>query len=219
MGDVRVPACQPGPLPGRALGREVFARPATEVARDLVGSILVRADEGLAARIVETEAYTEDDPACHGHRGRTEANAALFGPPGTAYVYRSYGIHWLCNVATAAAGEADGVLLRAAEPLAGWELIRTRRGSRVPDRDLLRGPGRLAQAFGLDGSWNGQDLCGPPPAALHLRGDDQHPERVAGPRVGIARAADWPRRWHVPGSRWVSPYQRNPRAREPQGSG
>lgn len=201
---------------GEPVARERFARAATEVAPALLGLLLVRAGDDtnggpLVARIVETEAYTEDDPACHAHRGRTRTNAPLFGPPGTAYVYRSYGVHWLLNVVTGAPGRGEGVLLRAAEPLHGWETFRARRG-RVADRDLLRGPGRLAQAFGIDGSWSERDLCGPPVEELHVRDDGARPPVEAGPRVGIAQAADWPRRWVVAGSRWVSPYQRSPRA-------
>jgi DNA-3-methyladenine glycosylase len=124
-----------------ALGRAFFARDALEVARDLVGAV-VEVDDGddgaVSVRLVETEAYTADDPACHAYRGRTERNAPLFGPAGHAYVYRSYGIHWCCNVATGQDGCAQGVLLRAAEPLA-WvnrpgPRSRSRWGTRSPRR-------------------------------------------------------------------------------------
>ena len=213
-----LPGARGEALPGAPLPAAWFARPATDVAPALLGVLLVRqptdgepSGASLVARIVEAEAYTEDDPACHASRGRTPGNAPLFGPPGTAYVYRSYGVHWLFNVVTGAPGRGEGVLVRAAEPLAGWEAFRERRGS-VADRDLLRGPGRLAQAFAIDGRWSGHNLCGPPPAALHLRDDGAQVPRQAGPRVGIAHAPDWPHRWVVPGSRWVSPYQRSPRA-------
>jgi len=200
----------PPPEPA-VLGAGFFARPAPAVAEALCGVLLARADEGLLARIVEAEAYTEDDPACHAHRRRTPANEPLFGAPGTAYVYRSYGVHWLFNIATGAEDVGQGVLVRAAEPLAGLERMRARRGDR-PDRELLRGPGRLAQAFGLDGSWNGLALSA---SALDLYDDGARPPVTGGPRVGISEAADWPWRFAVAGSRWVSRYVRSPRAPAP----
>lgn len=192
------------------LGRAFFARSALEVAHDLIG-VVVRADDGVAVRLVETEAYTGDDPACHAYRGRTARNAPLFGPPGHAYVYRSYGIHWCLNVATGQDGVPQGVLLRAAEPLTGLATIRARRGDRVPERDLLRGPGRLTQALAVDGSLSGADLCGDRPP-LRLVADGTAPQVHAGPRVGVSRAADRPWRFVASGSRWVSPYKRHPRA-------
>jgi DNA-3-methyladenine glycosylase len=157
----------------------------------------------------------EDDPACHAHRGRTERNAPLFGLGGHAYVYFTYGMHWCLNTATGAEGVGQGVLLRAAEPLAGHDLMKERRGP-VPERDLLRGPARLAKAYGLDGAWSGRDLCGPAARSpLHLADDGVRPEVTAGPRVGVSKAADLPWRFAVPGSRWVSPYTRSPRAPRP----
>jgi DNA-3-methyladenine glycosylase len=197
------------------LRRAFFAREAPEVAQDLVGKLLVRADEGLVARIVETEAYMQHDPACHAYRRRTPRNEPLYGPPGHAYVYFTYGMHWCLNTATGVDGIAEGVLLRAAEPLLGSERMRERRGD-VPERDLLRGPARLASAFGLDGTWSGRDLCGPARTSpLHLADDGERPEVVAGPRVGVSQAADWPWRFSVPDCRWVSPYTRSPRAARP----
>lgn len=193
------------------LGRAFFARSALEVAPELVGVVLWPADGATAARIVETEAYTGDDPACHAYRGRTARNAPLFGPPGHAYVYRSYGIHWCLNVATGADGVAEGVLLRAAEPLEGLARIRARRGDRVAERDLLRGPGRLTQGLAIDGSMSGRDLCADD-TPLRLYDDGAELEVVAGPRVGVSQAADRPWRFVAAGSRWVSPYTRNPRA-------
>lgn len=195
----------------RRLGRAFFARSALDVAPDLVGVMLVPVDGEVVVRVVETEAYTGDDPACHAYRGRTARNAPLFGPPGHAYVYRSYGIHWCLNVATGADGLAEGVLLRAAEPVAGLEVIRARRGDRVAERDLLRGPGRLTQALAIDGSLSGADLCAAD-ARLQLYADGAAPEIAAGPRVGVSQAADRPWRFAAAGSRWVSPYSRNPRA-------
>jgi DNA-3-methyladenine glycosylase len=199
----------------RRLQRSFFARPAPAVAQDLVGKLLVRADEGLAARIVETEAYMQHDPACHAYQRRTARNEPLYGPPGHAYVYFSYGMHWCLNTSTGVDGIAEGVLLRAAQPLEGVELVRERRGG-VAERDLLRGPARLTQAYGVDGDWSGRDLCGGAGASpLHLADDGARPEVVAGPRVGVSRAADWPWRFSEVGSRWVSPYTRSPRAPRP----
>lgn len=201
-----------------ALSRSFFARAADEVAPELLGKLLLRADEELVARVVEVEAYTEDDPACHGHRGRTERNAPLFGPPGHAYVYFVYGMHWCLNVATGVDGRGEGCLLRAAEPLEGLDRMRRRRfgedGRRRSDRELLRGPARLAQAFGLDGSWSGVDLCEPKGGThgLGLAEDGELPAVTATPRTGVAAAAGVPWRFVVPDSPWVSPYKRHKRA-------
>ncbi|HVL99303.1 MAG TPA: DNA-3-methyladenine glycosylase [Egibacteraceae bacterium] len=188
------------------LARGFFARQATEVAPDLLGKLLVRSDDGLVARIVEAEAYLQSDPACHAHRGPTERNAPLFGPPGHAYVYFTYGMHWCLNVTTGAEGQGQGCLLRACEPLEGLDVMRARRGGR-PDRELLRGPARLAQAYGLDGTWSGADLCDGGP--LHLADDGARPARTTTPRTGVATAADLPWRFVVNGSAWASPYKRH----------
>lgn len=193
------------------LDRAFFARPAPEVAADLIGKLLVRTDEGLVVRLVESEAYTQDDPACHAYGGRPSVRTApLFGPPGHAYVYFSYGMHWCLNTTTGVEGRGEGCLLRAAEPVRGIPLMRQRRGGQ-PDRELLRGPARLAQAIGLDGTWSGRDLCAPD-GVLHLADDGARPDVVAGPRVGVSRAADLPWRFSMVGSRWVSAYKRSPRA-------
>lgn len=191
------------------LARDFYARPATEVAPDLLGKLLVRVDEGLIARIVETEAYRQSDPACHAHRGRSARNAPLFGPPGHAYVYFTYGLHWCLNVVTGVQGEGEGCLLRAAEPVEGLTVMRSRRDGR-PDRELLRGPARLAQAFGLDGTWSGADVCDRGP--LHLADDGARPAAESTPRTGVAAGADLPWRYVIPGSRWASPYKRHPSA-------
>ena len=193
------------------LDRAFFARPSTEVAPDLVGKLLVRADERVVARVVEVEAYLQDDPACHAHHGPTARNAVLFGPPGHAYVYFTYGMHWCLNTVTGAPDHGQGVLLRAAEPLAGIAAMRARRSPRVADRDLLRGPARLAQAFGIDGTWNGTDLC-TTDARLHLADDGIRPPVAATPRTGVAKAADLPWRFVDRASPWASPYKRSPRA-------
>jgi DNA-3-methyladenine glycosylase len=193
----------------RRLQRSFFARAAPEVGPDLLGKLLVRADDGLVARLVEVEAYTQDDPACHAHRGQTARNAPLFGPPGHAYVYFTYGMHWCLNTATGQVGSGQGVLLRAAEPVDGLERMRARRGT-ARDRDLLRGPARLAQAFGLDGTWSGVDLCDG--GVLHLADDGTEVDVESTPRTGVATAADVAWRYAVPGSPWVSPYKRHRRA-------
>lgn len=187
------------------------AASATEVAPALLGKVLVHPADGLAARIVETEAYTSWDPTCHAARGRTARNAALFGPAGTVYVQRSYGVHWLCNLVTGPRGDGQGVLLRAAEPLEGLARMRARRGGRA-DRELLAGPGRLTEAFGIDGSLDGRPLGA---GGLRLLDDGTTPEIACGPRVGVTQAADVPWRFTVRGSPWVSRYVRSPRAPRP----
>jgi DNA-3-methyladenine glycosylase len=150
--------------------------------------------------IVEAEAYAPDDPASHSYRGRTAGNAAMFGPPGTLYVYRSYGIHWCANVVCGKEGTGAAVLLRAAEPTHGIEAMRERRGIADLER-LCSGPGCLTQALGITREHDGLALDRPP-FELH------HPERsaevVAGPRVGITRATDLPWRYSVRSSRFVS---------------
>lgn len=194
------------------LAADFFARPTLEVARELVGALVVRAlepaevPEGreaavLVARLVEVEAYLgPQDPASHAYR-RTPRSAILWGPPGRAYVYFSYGNHHCMNVVTEPEGTAGAVLLRAAEPLEGVEVMqRLRRGAVL--RDLLRGPGRLTQALAVDRRFNGWDLTRPGPLYL-ARG--QPPARVAtSPRVGIRRAADRPWRFFDPRSPFVS---------------
>jgi DNA-3-methyladenine glycosylase len=194
------------------LTRDFFARPAPAVAHELIGMVLCRSDEGLLARIVEVEAYTQDDPACHAYRGRTERTAPLWGPPGHAYVYRSYGMHWCFNVATGREGLGQGCLLRAAQPLAGLEIMRRRRPV-DGDGDLLRGPAKLCQAFGISGALTGTDVCGS--GTLRFHDDGTRPAVVQGPRVGVSQAADVPWRFFVPESAWVSVYRRSPRAPAP----
>ena len=195
------------------LEREFFARPAPEVAADLIGKVLRRHDDGIAVRIVETEAYRQDDPACHAYRGKTPRNAPLFGPPGHAYVYFSYGMHWCVNIVSGVEGWGEGCLLRAAEPLEGHAIIRQRRGPQHAERDLLRGPGRLGQALGLAREHSGMDVCDG--KTLSLFDDGDRPGVVSGPRVGVALAADVPWRFWAAGSPWVSDYKRSPRAPAP----
>jgi DNA-3-methyladenine glycosylase len=181
-----------------ALGREFFARSVHEVAPELVGATLLV--DGDGGRIVEVEAYDAGDPASHGYRGRTSRNRAMFGPPGHAYVYRSYGVHWCLNLVCGPEGSAEAVLVRALEPLAGIERMRARRGVE-PERLLCAGPGRLCQALGVTGQLDGLPLDRAPFA---LRGAAGAVDVVAGPRVGITRATELPWRYGLAGSRFVS---------------
>lgn len=154
----------------------------------------------MGGRVVEVEAYAPDDPASHSHRGRTARNAAMFGPPGTLYVYRSYGIHWCANVVCDEDGVGAAILLRALEPTAGVEVMKRRR--RVEDAHLLcAGPGRLTEALGLTGEHNGLALDRPP--FLLLRGPVPV-DVVTGPRVGITKAPELPGRYALRGSPFVS---------------
>jgi DNA-3-methyladenine glycosylase len=191
---------------GAPLPPAFYARPAAEVAPLLIGKML-RSTLGGAetvGRIVETEAYTgPDDPACHAARriGRTARNQAMYGPPGTAYVYLSYGIHWCLNAVTDRDEHPAAVLIRALEPLTGLDAMRGRRKTR--DRDLARGPGRLAQALAISGSLDGHPLH-LPPLTIHDAPPLDPASMDIGPRVGITRAADWPLRFTIRGSPWIS---------------
>ena len=180
------------------LDREFFARSVHEVAPELIGATLLV--DGVGGPIVEVEAYDHEDPAAHGYRGRTERNAAMFGPPGHAYVYRSYGIHWCLNLVCEEEGSASAVLLRALEPAYGVERMRERRGLDDP-RLLASGPGRLCQALGVTRDHDGIGLDRPP---FELRAREGEPEVVAGARVGITKAAERPWRYALAGSRFVS---------------
>jgi len=187
-----------------------FRRPAETVAADLLGMEVVSTVDGEAThgRIVETEAYLGYyDPASHGylHRRNTR-NQALFGPPGTWYVYLSYGMHWCANLVCQQAGLASAVLLRALEPLTGLETMRRRRGD-VADRDLCSGPGKLCQALGITRELDGQRMS--ESSAVVLRTRRHEDIRIAAtPRIGITKAADWPLRFHLAGSPWVSRKER-----------
>lgn len=194
--------------PPLALATIDFAAPAHEVARRLIGVTLLV--DGVGGIIVETEAYDQTDPASHTFGGPTARNAAMFGPPGCAYVYRSYGLHWCINTVCRAAGHGAGVLLRALEPTHGIEAMQARRG--LHDVHLLcAGPGRLAQALGIDAGFNGMPLHLPPFALLepdaaaiaHASGDVVL-DVVAGPRIGISKAVDVPWRFGQRGSRYLS---------------
>ncbi len=200
MMDARVarPAARAHPAP-------FYDRPTELVARELLGSILEhRTPAGTTSgRIVEVEAYLgPHDPACHAAAGLTSRTKSLHGPPGIAYVYFIYGVHWCFNAVTREEGHGSAVLVRALEPLAGLSVIKARRGN-VRDRDLTNGPGKLCQALGIGAAQNGVPLdrgalrivAGAPVA-------DSDVQVTA--RIGITKAADWPLRWFVRGSPWVS---------------
>jgi DNA-3-methyladenine glycosylase len=187
-------------LNARRLEPGFYARSVHEVARDLIGCTL--SVDGAAGVIVETEAYDVTDPACHAYIGRTPRNEVLFGPPGRAYVYLSYGIHSLLNAVAEPEGDAAAVLIRALEPTEGIELMRERRG--VEDvAQLCSGPGKLTQALGVGLDLNGADLCAPP-FELRPPADDHRVEVVTSTRIGITKAAELPWRYCAAGSRFVS---------------
>jgi len=194
----------------RPLARSFYARAAPIVARDLLGRELVRTLDGalLVARIVETEAYQEDDPASHSFRGRTARTDVMFGPPGHLYVYFSYGMHWCMNVVTGRHGEGSAVLLRAAEPLAGVDVMRSRRTVQ-PERLLCAGPGRLTQAFGVDRTLNGVDLVSGVDVWISTGRPLADGSVDVSRRVGISVARERPWRYAESGSVFVS---RRPRA-------
>jgi DNA-3-methyladenine glycosylase len=175
-----------------------FARSVHEVAPELVGATLLVG--GVGGRIVEVEAYDREDPASHGYRGRTQRNASMFGPPGHAYVYRSYGIHWCLNLVCEEEGVPSAVLVRALEPTHGLDEMRARRGVDDP-RLLASGPGRLCQALGITREHDGLPLDLPP---FELRERAGPVQVLAGARVGITRATELPWRYAEAGSRFLS---------------
>lgn len=173
------------------LGVDFFDRSVHLVARELIGCRLFFA--GCGGTIVETESYERDDPACHAYVGLTDRTEVLFGPPGRAYVYLSYGIHSLLNFVAEPEGEAAAVLIRAIEPSAGIAAMRERRGER-PDRDLCSGPGKLTEALGIGLEQNEADLS-QPPFLLMGPADDWAGEVLTGPRIGITKAVERPWRF------------------------
>lgn len=206
------------PLPGPVLPLSFYLRPTPEVARDLLGVLLVRetAEGRIVGRIVETEAYHEEgDEASHSHRGRTARNAVMFGPPGRLYVYFTYGMHYCMNVVTEEEGVGAAVLIRAIEPLEGCALMRANRLRRstarvatprpIPDRDLARGPARACAAYDIDRTANGASLSGPD---LHLcagaPASPPPPRIIASSRIGITRATHLAWRFHLAGNPAVS---------------
>jgi len=181
------------------LGADFFNRSVHDVARDLVGCRLFFGGRG--GTIVETESYERDDPACHAYAGLTARTEVLFGPPGRAYVYLSYGVHSLLNAVAEPDGEAAAVLIRALEPTAGLEEMRRRRGGR-PDRELCSGPGKLTEALGVGLEQNGADLARDP--FLLLPPEGPPPEVATGPRIGITKAVERPWRFCAAGNPHVS---------------
>jgi DNA-3-methyladenine glycosylase len=175
-----------------------FLAPSTELARRLIGATLLL--DGVGGRIVETEAYDQDDPASHSFSGPTPRNAAMFGPPAHAYVYRSYGIHWCLNLVCREEGHGAGVLIRALEPLAGLDRMRERRGLQEL-RLLCAGPGRVGQALGITRDHNGLPITAPPFELLPARSTCRV---ISGPRIGISKAVDQPWRFGLAGSAFLS---------------
>jgi DNA-3-methyladenine glycosylase len=179
----------------RPLGRSFFARDALDVAPDLLNKVLVAGDCG--GRIVEVEAYRADDPASHSFRGRTPRNATMFGRGGLLYVYFTYGMHHCANVVTGPDGDGQAVLLRAVTPCRGLAEMRARRGARA-DRDLADGPGKLCQAFGLDRSHDGLDICTSAEVRIVDDGTPPPASPLVGSRVGIRHGVEHPWRWRSP---------------------
>ena len=191
---------------GRSLPRAFYDRPTELVARELLGAILEHhsADGVTSGRIVETEAYLgPDDPACHAVAGRTARTWHLHGPPGIAYVYFIYRVHWCFNAVTREEGHGSAVLVRAIEPIEGMPLMRIRRAGARREVDLTNGPGKLCQALGIDGALDGARLDRGP---LRIRSGESIPDTDVGvsARIGITRAAEWPLRWFVRGNAYVS---------------
>ena len=178
-----------------------YDRPVLEVAKDLIGCVL--SHEGSSGVIVESEAYHESEPASHAFVGVTQRNRALFGPPGTAYVYRSYGIHACLNAVCEPAGVGAAVLLRALEPTDGVDLMRSRRGvARL--EDLCSGPGKLTEALGIGLDLDGSDLLRGPMVIARRPRAWRDVRVVASKRIGITKAADLPWRFSAVGSRFLS---------------
>ena len=180
------------------LARSFFARSAHDVAPDLIGVTLLV--DGVGGQIVEVEAYDQEDPASHAFRGRTERNASMFGPPGHAYVYRSYGIHWCVNFVCADPGRAEAVLIRALAPTHGIETMQARRGV-LAERALCSGPGKLCQALAITREHDGLPLDAAP---FELIARTDVPAIVTGPRIGITRAVEQTWRYGLAGSPFIS---------------
>lgn len=175
-----------------------------DVARALIGATLLL--DGVGGLIVETEAYDREDPASHTFAGPTPRNQAMFGPPGRAYVYRSYGIHWCLNFVCREEGHGAGVLIRALQPTHGLDVMRERRGLQ-DERLLCSGPGRLGQALAITHAMNGHRLDRKP---FRVLASDGSPVVVTGPRIGISKAVDVPWRFGWGGSRYLSQPFRSP---------
>lgn len=184
--------------PGKMLRKAFFARSVLEVAPDLIGATFLV--DGVGGVITEVEAYHHTDPAAHSYRGPTARNAVMFGPPGFAYIYRSYGIHWCLNFVCEEAGSAAAVLIRALEPSHGIPAMRRRRGLH-DERLLCSGPGKLTEALGITDKHYGLALD-QPPIALYARAAE--PDVVAGVRIGITKAVELPWRYGLRGSKFLS---------------
>jgi DNA-3-methyladenine glycosylase len=182
----------------KQLSRSFFRRSVHVIAPDLIGAVLLF--NGVGGRIVELEAYDQTDPAAHSYRGPTPRNAVMFGPPGYAYVYRSYGIHWCLNLVCEPKGSAAAVLIRALEPTEGLRAMRRRRGVK-DERLLCSGPGRLCEALGITAAHNGLALDAPPFALFARTGTV---EVITGPRIGLTKAVETPWRYGEKGSRFLS---------------
>lgn len=177
---------------------DLLAQPAEDVARRLIGALLLV--DGVGGRIVETEAYDLDDPASHSFRGPSARNAVMFGAPGRAYVYRIYGLHWCLNFVCDARQRGSAVLIRALEPTTGVAMMKARRKTPLRNK-LCSGPGRLCQALGVDGALNGASVLSPP---FRVRLSAGEPAIAQGPRIGLSRATDTPWRFGLAGSSFVS---------------
>ncbi|MEV5681515.1 DNA-3-methyladenine glycosylase [Streptomyces sp. NPDC052164] len=200
---------------------EDLAHPAEEVAPELLGAVLTHeTPEGtVSITITETEAYSgAADPASHAYRGRTPRNAAMFGPAGHLYVYRSHGLHWCANIVTGTEGIATAVLIRAGRVVEGEDLARERRGAKVESPRLARGPGNFCRALGITAEHNGADLL--TGASVVLSDGEPVPAALvrAGPRVGVSKAHDWQHRFYLAGDPTVSAYRLSPRAKPSAGA-
>ena len=180
------------------LTRDFFARSVHEVAPELIGATLLV--DGVGGTIVEVEAYDEEDPASHSFRGRTSRTASMFGPPGHAYVYRSYGVHWCLNLVCAEDGRAEAALVRALEPTCGLDAMRERRGLEAVGA-LCSGPGKVCQALGITRGHDGLPLDEPP---FELHGREAEPPIATGARIGITKAAERSWRYGLAGSPFLS---------------
>lgn len=189
----------------QVLPQDFFAKPAPELARDLIGCVLVhKTPEGtVSGIIVETEAYSQEDAASHSYRGETPRNSVMFGPAGHAYVYFTYGMHYCFNVVSGHKGHGQAVLLRALQPLDGIDLMRQRR-KQSPDKHLCNGPAKLVQAMGISKQDYGKPLF---EGDLYISGrskDDVHVQISQGPRIGISKAIDVPWRFWLTDSTFIS---------------
>jgi DNA-3-methyladenine glycosylase len=205
-----------GRPPAEGLSAAFYARPVVEVAQDLIGCVVEHVPGGgggplTSGVIVETEAYHESEPACHAFVGLTPRTRILFGPPGRAYLYRSYGIHALLNAVCEPEGVGAAVLIRALAPLAGIEAMRARRspgglgiGTAMREQELCSGPGKLTQALGIELTENGDDLRTGPVVIRARTAEWREPQIVVGERIGITKAVELPWRFCVADNRNVS---------------